>query len=171
MMDEDQRKVDNPARFESAAPPPKFFFLPSNDLHQVEGKNGRPESQRYSTAARKHVMRGEWRFAEIVKIYAHQPCLDIGFKRRRSQRKRTAVAEFDLAVVQRSQSAPPKTEDDAMQLSNISLLTLQHVPTGLESGRLDPFVRWPVAMTKRMRWLLDHCGLSSTFSKILLVPV
>lgn len=72
VRDEDQRRVEDPARLESNAPPRQFYFVPSNTLQQAQEGNGKPDSQRYLTTARKHVMRGEWSFTEIMKTYANK---------------------------------------------------------------------------------------------------
>jgi hypothetical protein len=37
-----------------------FYFVPVDGLQNHKRKNAKPESQRYLTAARRHVMRGKW---------------------------------------------------------------------------------------------------------------
>lgn len=48
-----------------------FHFVPYDGFRQAREENARPERQGYSTAARKHVMRGELMFAEFVVTNAH----------------------------------------------------------------------------------------------------
>lgn len=129
-----------------------FHFVPHNGLQRAQEENPRLESQKYLTAARKHVMRGELRFAESLVIKAHSACEDIGISRRRGKRTRTASAKFNLGVVLRPQSPLVTANDNAMQYSEPVYLTLRYAPTGV-GGDL------PVIMTKRVRSLLDHCIL------------
>lgn len=153
------RPANSLAKLESTALPARFLWIQSDGLQQTQVTDGKPQSQRYSTAARKHVMRGEWTTTEAAKIYTHQECKDIGYSRQLRKRKRTSVVKFELAVVRRPQSSPIEPTSNTIQPSISARSTLQQIPADLESGRLDPFVRWPVNITKRMRWLLDHCAL------------
>lgn len=160
---ETARLANGPAKVESTAPTAKFLWIQSDDLQQAQGMGRKPQSQKYSTAARKHVMRGERIIAKATSNRAHEVYVDIGHSRKLRKRRRTTVVELELAAVRRPQSLPIEATMNSTEPSNSAYSTLQQIPAGLDGGRLDPFIKWPVIITKRMHWLLDHCALSCIF--------
>lgn len=121
----------------------EFHFVPM-DGPKRQG-NKRPETQRYATAARKHAMK------------------DIGFARRKhkTDRRASRYKTFELELV--DGGLGPQSEYRPWcdlpiigeQGGPAAAFRLSGLAGALGSGRLDPFVKYPVSMDDRARTLLD----------------
>lgn len=58
----------------------------------------------------------------------------------------------------------PATPEDT-RANGVQSDTLCRVQRSLKGSQSDPFKRWPVATTSRMRYLLDYCKLASPVAK------
>lgn len=138
-----------------------YLFIPVDDGRQRR-EGAKPESQKYAVLARKHVMR------------------DIGFQRRKpktnAQEKSsiTITGQEDACLTAkclnqrqmvlvgdaRSQNDDVEWRQNRSALNRLALdirdgCYLPALSRGLGSGRLSPFVHYPVPLDHRSRFLLD----------------